>query len=106
MDQLLEDLNDIPAAFPPGVYEYRKFVRVKPKHLSRRLSRLFSGISELRMNRHARYFDTVRRDSIIDQLLTGFLASHEVKPHIIAGPTFPKAVARVSNDGNQGNAFR
>ena len=50
---------------------------------------------KLGMHGHAGNLYPLWRDTVVQQLLSSLLAGHQIKLHIIAGPTFPKAIAGV-----------
>ena len=58
------------------------------------------------MHRHARNFDSLRRNAKVDQLLLRFFAGHQVKTDVVASPSFPKSVIRIGDHGHQRNTIR
>ena len=70
LNQLAENLRNIAATFPTGVDEHRKLFRIQTERTSRRPGRFFARIGKLGMNRHSRDLDPLRRNSVVDQLLS------------------------------------
>ncbi len=45
-------------------------------------------------------------NAVIDQLTARVFTGHQIKPDIIAGPTFPESVIRIGDDRHERNAIR
>ena len=57
------------------------------------------------MHRHSGNFDSLRRNSIINQLLPRFFGGAKVQINVIAGPALPESIGGISYDGDQRNAI-
>src|SRR5882724_2366041 len=101
MDEFAENLGNVSTTSPSCVYKNSKLFSIQPQGAPSSLRSLFARVSKFRMNRHTRDFNSLRSDTVVDQLPPRVNARYQIQGNVVACPAFPKAITRISHHGDE-----